>query len=202
MSAVSKSFTFVPGTDIESAEVNQNFDDLVGYTNSEVIVRDGSKAFTVIPSGPASDPVSDNQLVRKKYVDDKDTTITTSVTNLTTTVTNNKTAQDAGFVARPTVSGYATNPIIKAADAVVVTDSFGQATVNFASAFPNGIATVVATSGDAGVNTQFISIVSKSASGFVVRCFTADVVNPFGFGYTVNRATSQNVRVSYVAVGS
>jgi len=201
MTAVSKTYTFVPGTPIESDQANQNFDDLVNYTNSEVIVRDASKAFTAIPSGPATDPTSDNQFARKKYVDDKDATITTSVTNLTTTVTNNKTAQDNGLAARPTVSDIPTNPIIKAADAVVSTDAFGQATVLFTSAFPSTVGTVVACSGDAGVPTQFISIVSKSTSGFTIRAFTSSVgANGFG-GYDVQRAGNQGVRVSYVAIG-
>jgi len=78
MTAVSKTYTFVPGTPIESDQANQNFDDLVNYTNSEVIVRDASKAFTVIPSGPATDPTSDNQFTRKKYVDDQVTTLSTA----------------------------------------------------------------------------------------------------------------------------
>jgi len=201
MTAVAKTYTFVPGTAIEASETNQNFDDIIGYINSEVIVRDASMAFTAIPSGPGTDPTTANQFARKQYVDNQDATITTSVTNLTTTVTNNKTAQDAGFVARPTVSGVASNPIIKATDAVVNTDIYGQATVTFPAAFPNAISTVVVSSGDAGVNTQFISVVSKSTSNFVVRCYTPTIVADGFGGFTVQRAISQAVRVSYVAVG-
>jgi hypothetical protein len=92
--------------------------------------------------------------------------------------------------------------IIKARDAVVTTDGLGQATVNFVDgAFPTECTTVVVTSGDAGVPAQFISVFGRTASGFSVRCFTSDVVNPFGFGWTVNRAVSQTVRVSYIAIG-
>lgn len=198
---VSITNTFVPGTDIESAEVNQNFTDVKDFIDTYVVKRNASTAFTSIPSGPATDPTTSDQFTRKQYVDNQDATITTSVTNLTTTVTNNKTAQDAGFVARPTVSGVASNPIIKATDAVVNTDIYGQATVTFPAAFPNAISTVVVSSGDAGVNTQFISVVSKSTSNFVVRCYTPTIVADGFGGFTVQRAISQAVRVSYVAVG-
>ena len=75
MTAVAKTYTFVPGTSIEAAETNQNFDDIIGYINSEVIVRDASKAFTAIPSGPGTDPSSANQFTRKQYVDDRVTTL-------------------------------------------------------------------------------------------------------------------------------
>lgn len=201
MTAVAKTYTFVPGTSIEAAETNQNFDDIIGYINSEVIVRDASKAFTAIPSGPGTDPSSANQFTRKQYVDNSVSTVTGTVTALTTTVTNNKTAQDAGFLARPTVSDLASNPIIKADDAVVTTDIYGQATVNFLSAFPNSCRTVVVTSGDVGVPTQFIGVVSRTTSGFTVRCFTQAVVADGFGGFTLQRAVSQGVRVSYFAVG-
>jgi len=200
MTVVAKTYTFIPGTPIESSQANQNFDDLVNYINGEVIVRDASMAFTAIPSGPGSNPVSPNQLTRKQYVDDQDTTITTSVTNLTTTVTNNKTAQDSGFLIRPTVSGLTNNPIIKAADAVVSADANGQATVVFPAAFPTAISTVVVTSGDSGVTTQFIAVNSKSTSGFSVTCYSQIIAaGPFG-GFVVGRASGA-VRISYIAVG-
>jgi hypothetical protein len=210
MTAVAKTYTFVPGTPIESDHANQNFDDLVNYTNGEVIVRDASMAFTAIPSGPGTDPTSPNQFARKQYVDNKDavvagtvTALTTTVTNLTTTVTTNKTAQDAGFVARPTVTSIPTNPIIKATDAVVSADANGQAYVPFESPFPNAVRTVVVSSGDNGVPTQFISVnggASRTTAGFWVTCYGQVVVaGPFG-GFVLQRA-SGFVRVSYVAVG-
>ena len=200
MTAVAKTYTFVPGTPIESDHANQNFDDLVNYTNGEVIVRDASKAFTAIPSGPGIDPSSPNQFTRKQYVDNLNTAVTTSVTNLTTTVTNNKTAQDAADALRPTVEGIS-NPIIKAADAVVTTDAFGHATVTFPTAFATALDTLVVTSGDAGVPTQFMSIHARSNSNFTVRCFTSAVVGDGFGGFTLQRAISQSVRVSYIAIG-
>ena len=200
MSVVTKAYTFAPATDIESAEVNENFDRLYNYINNDVIVRDASIAFTAIPSGPGTDPSSANQFTRKQYVDNLNTAVTTSVTNLTTTVTNNKTAQDAAYALRPTVSGIS-NPIIKAADVVVTTDAFGHATVTFPTAFATALDTLVVTSGDAGVPTQFMSIHAKNNSYFTVRCFTSAVVGDGFGGFTLQRAVSQGVRVSYIAVG-
>jgi hypothetical protein len=201
MTVVAKTYTFIPGTPIESSQANQNFDDVVNYINGEVIVRDASKAFTAIPVGPGTDPTSPNQFTRKQYVDNLNTAVTTSVTNLTTTVTNNKTAQDAGFVARPTVSGLATNPIIKA-DAVYTpsTNAGGEATFNFVTAFPNGCQSVTVTA-DNGAGPCFVSITSKSATGFTARIYTENIVsNPFTGGFSNARYVGAAI-VYYTAVG-
>ena len=69
MATVSVTYTFTNGTDADADDVNQNFDDLVTFINTDVIHRDASIAFTTTPSGPASDPTTDNQLARKAYVD-------------------------------------------------------------------------------------------------------------------------------------
>lgn len=69
MAVASVTYTFVPLTLIESAEANTNFQDLVTFLNNQVIHKDASVAFTGTPSGPAADPVSDNQFARKAYVD-------------------------------------------------------------------------------------------------------------------------------------
>jgi hypothetical protein len=213
MSIVTKAYTFAPATDIESAEVNENFDRLYNYINNDVIVRDASMAFTAIPSGPGTDPSSANQFARKAYVDQRvkidGTTAFTGIpsgpaTNPTTAnqFTRKQYVDDSAVTPltfRPSMA--ATGQIIKATDAVVTTDAFGQATVSFIGAFPTACDTVVVTSGDAGVATQFISVFGRTTSGFSVRCFTSDVVDPFGAGYTVNRAVSQSVRVSYIAIG-
>jgi hypothetical protein len=218
MTVVNKTYVFAPAQVIKSAEANQNFDDLVNYTNAEVIVRDASKAFTAIPSGPGIDPTSPNQLARKQYVDNADALRakldgTTPFTGIPSGPNSNPTTDDQ-FTRKKYVDDSAVTPltfrprmanqgqIIKARDSVVTTDASGQATVNFVDgAFPTECTTVVVTSGDAGVPTQFISVFGRTASGFSVRCFTADVVNPFGIGWTVNRAVSQTVRVSYIAIG-
>lgn len=69
MASVNISHTFISGTLAKSSEVNQNFQDLVTFLTTHAIQADASKAFTAVPSGPALDPTSDNQLVRRKYVD-------------------------------------------------------------------------------------------------------------------------------------
>ena len=213
MSAVSKTYTFVPATDIESAEVNQNFDDVVNYVNAEVIVRDASKAFTAIPSGPGTDPTSPNQFSRKQYVDNADNLRakldgTTAFTGIPSGPASDPTTDnqftrkkyvDDNTKYRPSMA--ATGQIIKAADSVVTTDAFGHATVTFPTAFATALDTLVVTSGDAGVPTQFMSIHAKSLSNFTVRCFTNVVVADGFGGFSLQRAASQGVRVSYIAIG-
>lgn len=71
MPAANNPQTYVTGTPATAAAVNANFDYLESFINTEVIQRDASLAFTGVPSGPATDPSSDNQLARKKYVDDR-----------------------------------------------------------------------------------------------------------------------------------
>lgn len=70
MATASVTYTFVPLTLAESSKANTNFADLVSFLNTQTMHRDASSAFTAIPSGPALNPSSDNQLTRKKYVDD------------------------------------------------------------------------------------------------------------------------------------
>ena len=208
MSTVNKTYNFLPATDIESAEVNQNFDDVVNYVNAEVIVRDASKAFTAIPSGPGTDPTSPDQFARKQYVDQRvkidGSTPFTGIpsgpaTNPSTAnqFTRKQYVDDSAVTPltfRPSMA--ATGQIIKAKDEVVTTDAFGHATVTFVGAFPTALDTVVVTSGDAGVPTQFMSIHAKNTSSFTVRCFTIDVASN-----ALVRAISQGVRVSYIAIG-
>lgn len=70
MSTATITYTdFVNGTPAEADQVDQNFDDILNYINTEVIVRDAAVAFTSIPSGPNSDPTTANQFTRKQYVD-------------------------------------------------------------------------------------------------------------------------------------
>jgi hypothetical protein len=69
MATAAVTYTFSANTLIESAQANTNFSDLVDFLNQEVIHKDGSIAFTVIPSGPAEDPTGDNQFARKAYFD-------------------------------------------------------------------------------------------------------------------------------------
>lgn len=81
--------SFVANTLAESAEVNQNFTDLVNFINTNAIQKDASLAFTSIPSGPASDPTSDNQLSRKAYIDGRTDRKGVILTKSTQTISNN-----------------------------------------------------------------------------------------------------------------
>ena len=215
MSIVTKAYTFAPATDIESAEVNENFDRLYNYINNDVIVRDASMAFTAIPSGPGTDPSSANQFARKAYVDQRvkidGTTAFTGIpsgpaTNPTTAnqFTRKQYVDDSAvtpLIARPTVSGLATNPIIKA-DAVYTpsTNAGGEATFNFVTAFPNGCQSVTVTA-DNGAGPCFVSITSKSASSFTARIYTENIVsNPFTGGFSNARYVGAAI-VYYTAVG-
>jgi len=62
-------YSFVSGTLAKSSEVNANYDALRTFIGTNCVQRDGSVAFTAVPSGPSSDPVSANQFTRKSYVD-------------------------------------------------------------------------------------------------------------------------------------
>lgn len=93
MATASVPYSFVPLEDILSSEANANFAALVAFLNTQVIHKDGTVASTGTLSGPAADPVSDNQYARKAYVDnrgptckqlenDANITLTTSFQNL------------------------------------------------------------------------------------------------------------------------
>jgi hypothetical protein len=69
VATVSKPYTFAAGDTIESSKVNDDFDALYTAANNTLVHVDASKSFTGVPSGPATDPTSDNQFTRKRYVD-------------------------------------------------------------------------------------------------------------------------------------
>lgn len=73
---VGVTYNFVSGTPAIADNVDQNFTDLVTWINANAVHLDASKAFTAVPSGPAADPTSANELTRKAYVDGKFTTCT------------------------------------------------------------------------------------------------------------------------------
>ena len=202
MSAVSKTYTFVPGTDIESAETNQNFDDLVDYINGEVIVRDASMAFTAIPSGPATDPVSDNQLARKKYVDDIAAVVAGTVTALTSTVNG----QTTDITKRPTVNASTAGVKIVSYSVVVTTNANGDGTVSFPAGSFTTCNNVIAVSGSmtAGAPSTAISTISLTGftnTGFTFRAFKTTSTAPFGI-YVLEPSVSAGCLINYVAFGS
>jgi microcystin-dependent protein len=69
MATAAVTYTFANGTNADGTQVNSNFTSVVNFLNTETIQRDASIAFTAIPSLPATDPTTDNQVVRKAYVD-------------------------------------------------------------------------------------------------------------------------------------
>lgn len=69
MATASVTYVFANGTNADGTQVNANFNSVTNFLNSEVIQRDGSIAFTAIPTLPASTPTLDNHAVRKAYVD-------------------------------------------------------------------------------------------------------------------------------------
>ncbi len=71
MATASVPYSWVANDPIRSSELNSNYSSLVSFLNTSTVHTDASKAFTGVPSGPATDPTTDNQLTRKKYVDDR-----------------------------------------------------------------------------------------------------------------------------------
>lgn len=211
MSTVSKTHTFVAGTLIEAAEANQNFDDLVNYTNSEVIVRDASVAFTAIPSGPATNPSTDDQFTRKKYVDDQDTAITTSVTNLTTTVTNNNNAANTALALRtqaiynnggnPTPTAVTNNPKIFVGGVQLTSNANGEATYNF-SGFNNVYSVNVGVGQGANGPTSVV-LMGFTNNSITVRAYS-DIIglNPFTNQYYLTRWVNTGFWVSFTILGN
>ena len=71
MATASVPNAFVLGTATDPTTVNADFQAVVDFLNTKVVHVDASKAFTAVPTGPSIDPTVDNQLARKKYVDDQ-----------------------------------------------------------------------------------------------------------------------------------
>ena len=79
MATATTTYTFTNGIAADAVQVNTNFTDIKNFLNTEVVQRDASIPFTVIPSGPASDPTTANQFTRKSYVDASDLVLTRKV---------------------------------------------------------------------------------------------------------------------------
>ncbi len=186
MGSVSKQHNFVWDTDANPDHVNENFDDIYAFVNTQVVHRDGSISFSAVPTGPALDPTTDNQLSRKKYVDDKAAAATTAL--------------NAAALARPTLLNYsgtlngtapalATTQFSIQAGTVVFTNS---TSVTFPTAFPNGLVSVVVTCND---NTQadMLKTSSETKTGFGVQAWK---LSSGSWDPSVGA-----VRISYIAIG-
>ena len=217
MTAIAKTYTFVPGTPIESDQANQNFDDLVNYTNEEVIVRDASQAFTAIPSGPGIDPTSPNQFVRKQYVDNADNLRvkidgSTPFTGIPSGPAANPTTPnqfarkqyvDEAVAAQVDLPGIA-NAQIRVGNVVSTTDAVGEIGVNFDSPFPNTCIGVCITIGDVGVGSMVAGVRNEKLSrvGFQAAIWNANVATDLSGGLGVTRQASSLVRIYYIAFGN
>jgi len=85
MSTVSVTNTFVAGTNAVASAVNTNFADLVSYINTNAILKDGTKTFTVHQPTSAGDPTDPTHLARKAYVDTTTNKMSGQITSLHTT---------------------------------------------------------------------------------------------------------------------
>lgn len=74
---LTKPYTFLPHTTGLSAEVNANFDAVIGWINEHLADLSGP-SFTGAVMLPASDPTNVNHATRKGYVDAQDTAIAAS----------------------------------------------------------------------------------------------------------------------------
>lgn len=86
------------GSTTDATMINDNFDDLVTFLNTDVVLADASVPFTAVPSGPGTNPTGDNQFTRKKYVDDNFLGISANATSATlaSTVVVADESSDAG----------------------------------------------------------------------------------------------------------
>lgn len=72
MASLNLSHTFTAGTEAKASEVNQNFTDVKTFVNTNVVHKDGTNPFTVMPVLPSGDAnaVSTNaHAANKAYVD-------------------------------------------------------------------------------------------------------------------------------------
>lgn len=60
---------FINGQNADADQVNQNFEDIVTFSNNEVIQRDASVAFTGVPVLPTDAPTLGTHATSKTYVD-------------------------------------------------------------------------------------------------------------------------------------
>ena len=173
---VTKPYTFSPGPAV-SAEVNANFDTLYDALNNDYLSADGTVPFESIPSGPATDPTTDNQFTRKKYVDDK----TKGVVKVPA----------VGMVGRVgTADGSTAQVLVQAGTRSAVT-SGADIDVVFPQAFAGGVLSCVAVNGDANTGAIHLAVVTVTKTKATFRVFNASGSPLIGAA----------VRLDWVAVG-
>lgn len=161
MSTAAVTYTFVPETTILSAEANTNFSDLVTFLNTDVMHRDASSAFTAIPSGPASDPSTANQLSRKAYVDAQ--------------ILANKMFVGGDSVINALDGGTDANPFTQAitwqaGNRTGLTNGDGDVSVTFPDAFANGLLLVIACAQSRSESAHYV-VGDYELTGFAARMY-------------------------------
>ena len=158
MSTLSKPYTFTAGTYAVASQVNANLDTIFSWINSNAIWADASIAFTGVPVGPNTDPSTGNQLTRKSYVDAQVATSTPKGT--------------FGYNGTAT----ATRPLlINGKRDYVSTDTGGNFTINYDTAFPNATIMVVACIGSTA--SSDIMVQTSDTQGRSNAFFTGRIVN-------------------------
>lgn len=158
-----------------ASQVNADLQTLFNWVNTSAIWADGSTAFTNVPTGPATDPTSANQLARKSYVDARYIPFSpASWTGL------------SGSLGTHTI-------LLQAGTFVGTTNGSGEFIMNYPSIFPNGLFGVMASIGDSSADVN-ITVGTRAANtaGTFVTCWHANT------GAVVNTAS---VRINWLAIG-
>lgn len=186
MATLNKSYTFVADTLARAEQVNQNFDEIVAFLNSQVLHVDGSKAMEGQITLPPSDPTTNNQATRKAYVDAQDN--------------KRLKVQHSGYAVfggTPPNEGL----VMQAGTVVAPTDGNGNHTVVFPQPFPNGVLTVVVSNGDSQTIGRAVPMTLQSYTN--KNQFVAHWVqmNTDANHTALVLANSPNVRLNWIAIG-
>lgn len=116
MATASIPYTFSNNTqNADATQVNSNFSTLATFLNTEVIQRDGTIAFTQIPTLPATSPTNANHATRKGYVDSYFPVATANIADLG--VTTAKVA-DSAITSAKIADGAIVNADVNASAAI------------------------------------------------------------------------------------
>lgn len=215
--------SFTNGTTADAPAVNANFSALVTWINANAVHLDGSKAFTGVPSGPASDPVSANQLTRKAYVDAKiwaNSNFADNTINASRLVNGSITSAQMGnlSVLTAAIADGAVTAVKIGTDAVtnskiqadaVTTTKILDANVTLSKMAPGSVNNNKLTSGDYGNinNTKLadyvgraVQTVTQSLPNNTWTAITFEAADPYDYASMHNPA-SNNTRVTCPVAG-
>ncbi|UOF82176.1 hypothetical protein [Caudoviricetes sp.] len=170
--------SFSNGAATDAPAMNANFAAVLAWLNANAVHLDAAKAFTAVPSGPATDPTSANQLTRKAYVDAKFPVPTASIADLAVTtvkvadsaITTIKIADANVTAAKMAVDSVGTTAIIdlnvttaKIALLAVGTGQLADASVTNAKMASNAVTNAKVASGDfVSVRNTYMDILCGS----------------------------------------